>query len=89
MTLTALNRLKINGKNIQNRVEKSATILVFWTFAFSFPIWIYGMSLAISRIELKPILAMTILLTISGFCFWKKIGQPLKNKITGTQINEK
>lgn len=75
------------GRSVISRVEKSATVLVLWTLACSFPIWIYGAFLAIARMELKPVMAMTILLIVSGLCFWKKIGQPLKNKFIGTEVN--
>lgn len=68
------------------KVEKSVLSLVVWTLALTFPVWIYGMALAIGKGELRSIAAMVVLIAVSGFCCWFKIASPIVRRFQSTKI---
>lgn len=59
------------------KLERIVVWLVAWMLSFTFPIWIYGMLLAIGKGEFRSIAAMFVLIIVSGFCLWIKVVNPL------------
>lgn len=72
------------------KLEKVVVWLVVWTLSLTFPVWIYGMLLAIDKGEFRPVAAMFVLITASGLCAWFKIVSPLIRRFQSekTQISE-
>lgn len=65
---------------IGKKIEKMVIWVVVWMMSLLFPFWICGLILAIAKVEIKPIVAMLALITISGFCGWIKIIRPLTKR---------
>lgn len=61
---------------IYKRLEKFILALLQWALAVTFPVWIYGLCLALGKMEANPILAMLLLVGASGFFLWRKIIKP-------------
>lgn len=83
---TTENKSTKQSARFGKKVEKTVLSLVVWTMTLTFPVWIYGMTLAIGKGEFRPIVAMLVLISISGFCGWVKIVRPLKTKLSPGKI---
>lgn len=66
--------------------DKKSLKIIAWIIGFSFPLWIYGLGLAVGKLELQPIVAMLVMTSLSGILLWKTAVAKLKNK-TGKNLH--
>lgn len=70
------------------KMEKAVVWLVVWMFTITLPVWLYGLLLAIGKGEWRPVAAMFVLTSVSGFCCWINIIKPFKAKISARRVRQ-
>jgi hypothetical protein len=63
------------------KTEKPILGLLCWSLIVLLPLWIYGLFLALGKMELNSIIAMSLFAAGGVYSAWLKIVKPIKNKI--------